>query len=91
MRIGVPREIKIHEYRVGLVPSCVRELTDAGHEVLVETEAGAGIGCSDADYVSAGATIAKTADEVFASTDLIVGLGPEVGFRFDELTFVTNQ
>ena len=72
MRIGVPREIKIHEYRVGLVPSSVRELTDAGHEVLVETEAGAGIGCSDADYVSAGAKIAKTADEVFASADLIV-------------------
>jgi len=72
MRIGVPREIKIHEYRVGLVPSSVRELTDAGHEVLVETEAGAGIGCSDADYRSAGATIANSADEVFANTDLIV-------------------
>ena len=66
MRIGVPREIKIHEYRVGLVPSSVRELTDAGHEVLVETEAGAGIGCSDADYQAAGAKIAKTSSAVFA-------------------------
>jgi alanine dehydrogenase len=72
MRIGVPREIKIHEYRVGLVPSSVRELTDAGHEVLVETDAGVGIGCSDGDYVSAGAKIAKNADEVFANTELIV-------------------
>ena len=72
MRIGVPREIKIHEYRVGLVPSSVRELVDAGHEVLVETEAGAGIGCSDADYQSAGAKIARNADEVFAAAELIV-------------------
>jgi alanine dehydrogenase len=72
MRIGVPREIKIHEYRVGLVPSSVRELTDAGHEVLVETDAGVGIGCFDGDYVSAGAKIAKNADEVFANTELIV-------------------
>ena len=72
MRIGVPREIKIHEYRVGLVPSSVRELVDAGHEVLVETEAGAGIGCSDLDYQAAGAKIAQNADEVFATADLIV-------------------
>ena len=72
MRIGVPREIKIHEYRVGLVPSSVRELTAAGHEVLVETEAGAGIGCSDNDYKAAGAVIAPNADAVFAGADLIV-------------------
>ena len=72
MRIGVPREIKIHEYRVGLVPTSVRELVAAGHEVLVETGAGEGIGCPDADYRSAGASIAPNADAVFAQAELIV-------------------
>jgi alanine dehydrogenase len=72
MRIGVPKEIKVHEYRVGLVPSSVRELTSAGHEVLIETGAGAGIGCSDADYVAAGAEIAATARDVFQRAELIV-------------------
>jgi alanine dehydrogenase len=66
MRIGVPREIKVHEYRVGLVPAGVRELVSAGHTV------GAGIGVDDAQFRSAGATIAQTAAEVFAQTDLIV-------------------
>jgi alanine dehydrogenase len=72
MRIGVPREIKIHEYRVGLVPASVRELVAAGHEVLVESGAGDGIGCSDADYQSAGARIAPDAAAVFAAAELIV-------------------
>ncbi len=72
MRIGVPREIKIHEYRVGLVPSSVRELVAAGHEVLVETGAGNGIGCNDGDYQAAGASIAADAAVVFAAADLIV-------------------
>ncbi len=58
MLIGVPKEIKNHEYRVGLVPSSVRELVHHGHQVVVETEAGVGIGLSDADYKAAGATIA---------------------------------
>jgi alanine dehydrogenase len=72
MRIGVPKEIKNHEYRVGLVPASVRELTAAGHQVLVETMAGQGIGYGDQDYVRAGAAIAATADEVFAAADMIV-------------------
>ncbi|HLY54717.1 MAG TPA: alanine dehydrogenase [Stellaceae bacterium] len=72
MRIGVPKEIKVHEYRVGLVPSAVRELTDRGHEVLVETNAGIGIGYDDAAYVKAGARIAATAEQVFADAKLIV-------------------
>jgi alanine dehydrogenase len=72
MRIGVPREIKVHEYRVGLVPAGVRELTAAGHEVLVETTAGEGIGFSDAEYRAAGASIAPNAAEVFAKAQLIV-------------------
>lgn len=72
MRIGVPREIKVHEYRVGLVPAGVRELTAAGHQVLVETGAGEGIGLSDAEYRAAGAAIAPKAAEVFDQAQLIV-------------------
>lgn len=72
MRIGVPKEIKVHEYRVGLTPASVRELTRRGHAVVVETGAGQGIGVDDAAYRGVGATIANTADEVFASADLIV-------------------
>jgi len=72
MRIGVPKEIKVHEYRVGLVPAGVRELTAGGHEVFVEHNAGAGIGLDDADYEAVGARIVATAKEVFAQADLIV-------------------
>jgi alanine dehydrogenase len=72
MRIGVPKEIKVHEYRVGLVPAAVRELTGAGHEVLVQSGAGGGIGCSDEDYRSAGAKIAADADAVFSDSQMIV-------------------
>ncbi len=72
MRIGVPKEIKVHEYRVGLVPAAVRELTALAHEVLIQTGAGAGIGCSDEDYRSAGARIAPDADSVFSDSQLIV-------------------
>ena len=66
MRIGVPTEIKVHEYRVGLVPAAVRELVAAGHEVAVQSGAGRGIGCSDEDYRAAGARIAPAADAIFA-------------------------
>lgn len=72
MIIGVPKEIKNHEYRVGMVPSSVRELTIKGHEVFVETNAGTGIGFSDQDYVDAGAEILATAAEVFAKAEMIV-------------------
>jgi alanine dehydrogenase len=72
MRIGVPREIKVHEYRVGLVPAGVRELVGAGHEVLVESGAGNGIGVDDAQYQTAGAAIAPNAAEVFARAEMIV-------------------
>ena len=72
MRIGVPTEIKVHEYRVGLVPAAVRELTTGGHDVLVQSGAGSGIGCSDEDYRSAGARIAANADAVFNESELIV-------------------
>jgi alanine dehydrogenase len=72
MRVGVPREIKIREYRVGLVPASVRELVARGHEVVVESGAGAGIGASAQDYLDAGARIVATAQEVFEAADLIV-------------------
>src|SRR5215831_12965065 len=72
MRIGVPKEIKIEEYRVGLTPASVREYVARGHEVLVEQDAGSGIGASDEAYRAAGAAIAATADEVFAKSDMIV-------------------
>ncbi len=72
MRIGVPREIKVHEYRVGLVPAAVHELVAAGHTVAVESGAGAGIGCADEDYRAAGASIAPSAEAVFAGAELIV-------------------
>lgn len=72
MLIGVPKEIKNHEYRVGMVPSSVRELTSLGHSVIVETNAGHGIGVPDAQYEQAGATIMKTAKEIFATAEMIV-------------------
>jgi alanine dehydrogenase len=72
MRVGVPREIKIHEYRVGLTPASVREYVHAGHEVLVESQAGGGIAASDDDYQVAGARIVATPQEIFATADLIV-------------------
>src|SRR5437764_8088995 len=72
MRVGVPKEIKDNEYRVGLVPSTVRELTDAGHRVLVEAGAGVGAGLADADYTAAGGEIVADADQVFARAELIV-------------------
>ena len=72
MRIGVPKEIKVHEYRVGLVPAAARELVESGHEVLVQTGAAAGIGFTDADYQRVGAKIAATAADVFAKSEMIV-------------------
>jgi alanine dehydrogenase len=72
MIIGVPKEIKNHEYRVGLVPSSVNELTRNGHRVIVETNAGSGIGFDDKDYINVGAEIVSSAAEVFATADMIV-------------------
>ncbi|UZK66478.1 alanine dehydrogenase [Sphingomonas sp. M1-B02] len=72
MKIGVPKEIKNHEYRVGLTPASVSELVAAGHQVLVETQAGMGIDFADEAYVNVGATIAADAAAVFAGSDMIV-------------------
>lgn len=72
MRIGVPKEIKNHEYRVGLVPAGVRELRADGHEVFVQSGAGAGIGVDDTAFRAVGAHIVPSAQEVFSLADLIV-------------------
>lgn len=72
MIIGIPKEIKNHEYRVGLVPNSVRELVSRQHKVIVEHNAGIGIGFSDQDYIDAGAEIVTTPEEVFAAATMIV-------------------
>jgi alanine dehydrogenase len=72
MRVGVPKEIKNQEYRVGLTSGSVRELIEHGHEVLVESNAGAGIGMFDADYERVGASIAPSAEHVYSEAELVV-------------------
>lgn len=72
MRIGTPKELKNHEYRVGLTPASARELVKAGHEVMIQKGAGIGVGLSDADYAIAGATMVTEAAEIFARADLLV-------------------
>lgn len=72
MLVGVPKEIKSQEYRVGMVPASVQEVVKHGHLVLVEKNAGLGIGIDDAAYLAAGAQIADTAEEIFAKSELIV-------------------
>ncbi len=72
MLIGVPKEVKNHEYRVGLVPSSVREHIYHGHQVIVETNAGLGIGVTDEDYVKVGAGIVDSAEEIFARAEMVV-------------------
>jgi alanine dehydrogenase len=72
MRIGVPKEIKNHEYRVGLVPSSVRELIHHGHQVFIESNAGEGIGFTNDHYIAVGAEILDSAKDVFNKTDMVI-------------------
>ena len=72
MRIGVPKETKIDEYRVGLVPGSVRELKELGHDIAIETSAGAGIGAADDDYRAVGAVIMDTPQEVYDYGEMII-------------------
>ena len=72
MLIGIPKEIKNHEYRAGLVPGSVHECVHHGHGVIVETGLGAGIGCSDDDYRDSGATIVDSAGQIFAEADMVI-------------------
>ena len=82
MKIGCPKEIKPQEFRVGMTPNAAREAVNAGHSVMIETNAGTGAGFSDADYVAAGAKIIGTASEIFAAADMIVKVKePQAGER----------
>lgn len=82
MRIGVPKEIKNHEYRVGMTPSAVRELAGSGHDVVVQAGAGVAIGFTDEHYRRAGAVLESTPEAVFAGADLIVKVKePQAGER----------
>ncbi len=72
MKVGVPTEIKTDEYRVAITPSGVRELTQHGHEVLIQTGAGTGSAISDEEYVAQGAQMVPGADAVFAGADMVV-------------------
>jgi len=72
MRIGVPKEIKVHEYRVGMIPASVREAVHHGHQVIIESGAGAGVGFGDDAYFAAGAEIGSDAAAVFAAADMVV-------------------
>lgn len=70
--IGVPKEVKVHEYRVGIIPAGVRELVGRGHKVIVEKNAGAGVYFTDEQYIVAGAEVVNTASEVFSRAELVV-------------------
>src|SRR5674476_199001 len=72
MIVGVPKEVKNHEYRVAMVPAGVKSLVGDGHTVLIQASAGEGSGISDAEYAAAGAQIRPTAEAVFAESDMIV-------------------
>jgi alanine dehydrogenase len=72
MLVGVPKEIKNHEYRVAMVPSGVRSLVENGHKVIIQKSAGEGSGISDAEYIAVGATIKETAEEIFGEAEMIV-------------------
>lgn len=93
MIIGVPKEIKRGENRVGMVPSFVRELCRDGHSVIIETTAGLGVGLTDDDYIEHGATIAKSAKEVFDKADMIVKVkepqAPEYGLLHEDQILFT--
>jgi alanine dehydrogenase len=91
MIIGVPKEIKKDEYRVALTPPGVRELTNAGHQVLVERGAGVGSSITDEDYVSTGATIIKSVDDVWADSELILKVKEPIAEEYPRLAAGKNQ
>ncbi|HOO64875.1 MAG TPA: alanine dehydrogenase, partial [Synergistaceae bacterium] len=72
MKIGCPKEVKNHEYRVGLIPAAVKAYVDAGHQVFVQKDGGLGSGITDEEYAAAGAKVLATAEEVWAEADMIV-------------------
>jgi len=85
MLVGVPKEVKNHEYRVGLTPTSVRELVHHGHQVIVETQAGGGIGAPDGDYQAAGARIVDSQDAVYAEAEMVVKVKEPQPFECEKL------
>ncbi|MFG3254616.1 alanine dehydrogenase [Streptomyces sp. NPDC048172] len=85
MRIGIPREVKNHEYRVAITPSGVHELTRAGHTVCVEEDAGAGSSIADTDYKAAGATVLRSADEVWDQAELVLKVKEPVAEEYHRM------
>src|SRR5579871_459201 len=85
MKVGIPREVKNHEYRVAITPAGVRELSDHGHEVYLEKDAGAGSQLSDDAYVAAGATIIPDADEVWGTADLVLKVKEPVAEEYHRM------
>ena len=85
MRVGVPREIKDHEYRVAITPAGVQELVRHGHDVLIERDAGVGSAISNAEYAAAGARIIDSADEVWGAADLVLKVKEPVPEEYHRL------
>ncbi|MDH3255824.1 MAG: alanine dehydrogenase, partial [Acidobacteriota bacterium] len=85
MRIGVPREVKDHEYRVGLIPAVAHALVERGHQVVVEVGAGLGSGIEDAEYADAGAELLASADEVFETAEMIVKVKEPIAEEYSRL------
>ncbi len=85
MKVGIPREVKNHEYRVAITPSGVHELVRAGHEVCIETEAGFGSSIVDEDYAAAGATILPSADDVWGTGDLILKVKEPIASEYHRM------
>ncbi|MFB6262139.1 MAG: alanine dehydrogenase [Bradymonadaceae bacterium] len=83
MKVGVPKEIKVHEYRVGMIPGGVREYTERGHDVLIESGAGEGSAIPDDAYREAGATVVESAEEVWGESDMIVKVKEPVPEEYD--------
>ncbi|WP_055590544.1 alanine dehydrogenase [Streptacidiphilus griseoplanus] len=85
MKVGIPREVKNHEYRVAITPAGVHELVRNGHEVVIEHAAGVGSSIPDEEYVSAGATILDTADEVWAAADVVLKVKEPIASEYHRL------
>ena len=85
MNIGLPREVKDNEFRVGLVPAGVHALSKDGHQVLIESNAGEGSGFSDEEYQAAGGTIVASADDLYSSSDLVVKVKEPTSQKFPRL------
>lgn len=85
MKVGIPKEIKNNEFRVAITPAGVNELVRRGHEVVIETDAGVGSSISNADYISAGATILPTADEVWATAEMIMKVKEPIASEYSKI------